>query len=396
VVSAVGTVIAPASVDEVSDVLRGAAKQSVLIAGAGTKEHWGGSPSRVDIRLETRRLAGVTAHDPGDLVVTVRAGTRLSDLQAVLGLARQRLALESPSPQATVGGVLAAGEAGPSRLRFGSGRDQLIGAEFVRADGVIAHSGGRVVKNVAGYDIGRLLCGSYGTLAVLTSATFRLHPLPAERAFVCCPIEPAAKAAAHRSLSPDQEYAASVAAALAPAVNPTAVEIDVRDGVGTLAVLIEGSREGVQARAAEAARALGGTVTEEPEWWGRYPFGADEIALRLALPVSKVGRILRTLGHAGAIAVRGSAGSGVLHAALPQQTSTDDLNGLLEQVRAELATFSVAGAPGGSCVVLAAPPAVRDAVDLWGPVPGLALMRRVKQRFDPRRRFVAGRFVGGL
>ena len=131
----VATTAAPASVEEVSEVFRAATAggQSVLIAGAGSKAAWGGTPSRVDVILQMTRLAGVVSHDPGDLVVTVRAGTRMRDLQAVVGLAGQRLALEAPSPQATVGGALAASEAGPLRHRFGTGRDLRLVRDAGRA-----------------------------------------------------------------------------------------------------------------------------------------------------------------------------------------------------------------------------------------------------------------------
>jgi glycolate oxidase FAD binding subunit len=340
----------------------------------------------VDIVIETRRLRGVTEHEPGDLVATVGAGTSLHDLQSVLGLAGQRLALEAGTPTATVGGVLATGEAGPLRLRYGTGRDLLIGVEFVRSDGVVARSGGRVVKNVAGYDIGKLLCGSYGTLGVMTSATFRLHPVPAERAWVTCPVASTA------------DLADLVARAMDPAVQPSAVEVNLTGGSGTLALLIEGTATGVPVRAAAATRVLGSgaAVGAEPRWWGQYPFLFDAIALKLAVGVGRLPAVLDALAGAagpaaGDVTVRGSAGAGVLHAALPGSTSASQLDAILRAVRA-----ATGGIGHGSCVVLAAPEAVRASVDIWGPVPGLDLMRRVKERFDPDGRMAAGRFVGGI
>jgi glycolate oxidase FAD binding subunit len=381
-------VVTPADAAEVADVVRAAAGdgRTLLPRGAGTKSHWGGLTSKVDVVVETRRLRGVTDHEPGDLVATVGAGTSLHDLQGVLGLAGQRLALETGSPTATVGGVLATGEAGPLRLRYGTGRDLLIGVEFVRPDGVIARSGGRVVKNVAGYDIGKLLCGSYGTLGVMTSATFRLHPVPAARAWVSSPV-------ASNADLPDL-----VARAMDPAVHPSAVEVDLVGGSGTLAVLIEGSATGVPVRAEAATRALGGraAVGPEPRWWGQYPFLFDAIALKLAVAVGRLGTVLDALaGAAGSaaadLAVRGSAGAGVLYAALPGATSASQLDGILRAVRA-----AAGGVGHGSCVVLAAPASVRASVDVWGPVAGLDLMRRVKERFDPYGRMAAGRFVGGI
>jgi glycolate oxidase FAD binding subunit len=378
-------IVAPSSAAEVADVMRAAAG-AVLPRGAGTKSHWGGVISTVDTVVETRRLRGVTEHEPGDLVATVGAGTSLHDLQGVLGLAGQRLALETGSPTATVGGVLATGEAGPLRLRYGTGRDLLIGVEFVRPDGVLARSGGKVVKNVAGYDLGKLLCGSYGTLGVITSATFRLHPVPAARAWVAHPVAAPAEL-------PDL-----VARAMDPAVHPSAVEVTLTGGSGTLVVLIEGSAAGVPVRAEAAIRALGdqATVAAEPRWWGQYPFLFDAIALKLAVGVARLGAVLDALNEAAGAAaadvtVRGSAGAGVLHAALPGATSASQLLSILRAVRA-----ATGGVGHGSCVVLAAPEEIRASVDIWGPVAGLDLMRRVKERFDPHGRMAAGRFVGGI
>jgi len=373
-------VVRPDDAAGVADVLRGDGR-TVVIRGAGTKQAWGGPFSTVDFVLETTRLVGVVSHEPGDRVATVRAGTPLRDLQAVLALAGQRLAVESGHPGATVGGVLAAGEAGPLRLRYGSGRDLVLGVRFVRADGVPARSGGKVVKNVAGYDLGRLLCGSYGTLAVVTEATVKLHPLPAASAWVVAP------------LSTVGELATLVDAAESPSVVPSAIDLDWTDGSGQLAVLVEGSRSGVAERAA-SLRALPESVVTDapPPWWGAYPFADGDVGLRLAVPVSTLPAVLRVLvdrfGHA--VRIRGSAGAGVLHAGVTPPVSADTVAAALRGVRAILP------GTGGSCVVVTAPAGLRESLDLWGPVAGIGLMRRVKAQFDPAGRFASGRFVGGL
>jgi len=381
-------VAAPGSTAQVAAVLRAAAEAGLAVVprGAGTKTGWGAPPSTVDIVLETGRLSGVAEHSPGDLVATVGAGTPLRALAAALAPAGQRLSLEVGSADATVGGVLATGEAGPLRLRHGAGRDLLIGAELVRADGVVAHSGGRVVKNVAGYDVGKLLCGSYGTLAVLTSATFRLHPLPRARAWV------------GRAVRSPQELRELVGGVLATTVEPVAVEVDLPgDGglSGTVVALLEGTPGGVAKRAAATQELLGPdawVAPEPPPWWGRYPFAAGDAALKLVAPVDDLHAALYALRDAAGagVPVRGSAGTGVVFAALPGTTEPARLSTILDSVR------SVLAARGGSCVVLAAPPSLAGAVDLWGPVPGLSLMRRVKEQFDPDRRLSPGRFVGGI
>ncbi len=395
----VGETIAPADTDAVAAALRDA-RGPVAVRGAGTKSTWGGELSHVDLVLETTRLSGVVAHEPGDRVVTVRAGTRLADLQALLGLARQRLAVESPLPDATIGGVLASGEAGPLRLRYGTGRDLLIGVRFVLGDGVVARSGGRVVKNVAGYDLGRLLCGSFGTVGVITEATFRLHPLPAASAWVSFPwgngpsSPSGVQGAANASLP--VALPEVVAAVRAPSIDPSAIELTLSGDDAEIAVLIEGSAAGVAARAEVLRRALGvpdAVVTDTPPpWWGRYPFGAREIGLRLAVAVSSVPAAIAVLLDrlGGRVTIRGSVGTGVLHAGVPVAVPADDLGAALRGVRALLP------ASGGGCVVLTAPASAKEGLDLWGPVPGIGLMRRIKAQFDPAGRFAPGRFVGGI
>lgn len=407
-VTSAASVVRPADMAGVVDVLRSAAgsdgagpdtaRRTVAIQGAGTKAAWGGSLAPVDIVLSTAGLTGVVAHEPGDRVVTVRSGTPLRWLQEELAASGQRLCLESGYADATVGGVLASGEAGPLRLRYGAGRDLLIGVEFVRADGVVAHAGGRVVKNVAGYDLGRLLCGSYGTVGVITQATFRLHPIPAARAWVTVP-------AVGESKGPLLTAGAVQGTLTNPGVVPSAVEYDLPgSGGGEIVVLLEGSVAGVAARVATLRKALAESLREAsgsvevavadtpPPWWGRYPFGDGDIGLKLAVPVSMVPAILTALrDQFGAdVAIRGSLGSGVLYASLPSGVDSGALSAALVALRARLS------GTGGGCVVLTAPPAIRDELDLWGEVAGLALMRRLKVQFDPAGRFAAGRFVGGL
>src|SRR5919199_6892806 len=162
---------------------------AVVPRGRGTKLAWGRPPERVDLLVDLSRMAAVQDHAAGDLIVDVRAGTPLTAVQETVARAGQRLALDDPLGGATVGGALATNLSGPLRVGFGSARDLLIGVTLVRADGVVAKAGGRVVKNVAGYDLGKLVIGSFGTLAVITGAVFRLHPLPAARSVVRVPVD---------------------------------------------------------------------------------------------------------------------------------------------------------------------------------------------------------------
>lgn len=359
-------VAAPASTEEAAAVLTAAARDdlAVVVRGGGTKLDWGVPPRRLDLIVDTRRLTGVVEHAAGDLIMVARAGTPLDRLD----LGGQQLALDAPLPGATIGGTVAAGTSGPRRLLYGTARDLLIGMTVVRPDGRIAHAGGKVVKNVAGYDLGKLYAGSYGTLGLITECAFRLHPRPAATALV---LRTAAAG----------EIGALLAAVRAEQVVPAAVELDApAAGPVTLAVLVEGTPAGVRDRAARLEKALGGQATDEfPAWWGRYPW--DQVGVKLTVPLSRVPDLL-TAG----VAVRGSAGTGVLHADVP----VEDAPAVVERLRA------IAVRAGGHAVVLTAPPPVRRAVDMWGPVAGLALMRRVKDRFDPGHRFAPGRFVGGI
>ena len=151
----------------------------VTVSGGGTKQSWSNPPQSIDLLLYTAKLNRVVDHAHEDLTVTVQAGLTVAQLQSVLAKRKQRLALDVLWPEhATIGGIIAANDSGALRLRFGSIRDLLIGATVVLADGTIARSGGKVVKNVAGYDLPKLFTGSLGTLGVITEVTFRVHPLP--------------------------------------------------------------------------------------------------------------------------------------------------------------------------------------------------------------------------
>ncbi|MFI7599887.1 FAD-binding oxidoreductase [Actinoplanes sp. NPDC049681] len=361
-------VAAPADTGQAAEILRAAEADGLAVAvrGGGTKLDWGLPPRRLDLIVDTHRLTGVVEHAAGDLITVVRAGTVLSELD----FGAQQLALDSPLPGATVGGVLATNTSGPRRQLYGTARDLVIGMTVVRPDGTVTRSGGKVVKNVAGYDLGKLFTGSYGTLGLITECAFRLHPVPPARAVVLREADV-------------PEVGPLLAAVRGEQVVPTAVEID-HDGSGpvTIAVLVEGTAEGVRDRAARLEKVLGGTVADLPSWWGAHPWPAGGVGVKLTAPLSRVPELL---GIAPGTTVRGSAGSGVLYAGV-----TGDVPRSIELLRA------AAVRAGGHAVVLTAPREVREAVDVWGPVPGLALMRRVKDRFDPGHRFAPGRFVGGI
>jgi glycolate oxidase FAD binding subunit len=370
----------PTSTQQVSEVLRAAAGHGLTVVprGRGTKMSWGVPPTSADVVLDVSGLDQVLDHQAGDLIVETQAGTRLSELQAVVGKEGQRLVLDETVPGASVGGTLATNASGPQRVLVGTARDLLIGLTVVRADGVVAKAGGRVVKNVAGYDLGKLVIGSFGTLAVVTEALFRLHPLPPVQRWVA--VEVADANAAH-------EVVQSVVHAQ---VVPGAVEVDwPAEGPGTVTVQLGGKAEGVEGRVATLRGLLGerSTVREEaPAGWSSYPWGDGDTALKLTTVLSGLRAVLETAREAGAV-VRGSAGSGVLYAAV---ADPERAVAAVDRLRATCARHQ------GSVVVVDGPPEVKQAVDVWGPVAAVDLMRRVKDQFDPDHRLSPGRFVGGI
>jgi glycolate oxidase FAD binding subunit len=401
---AVARVARPSSVEEASQVLAAAAVDglAVAFAGGGSKLGLGNPPERVDLLVSTERLDRVLEHAAGDLVVRAQAGVRLADLQAALAPAGQWLALDPPEPRATVGGVVAADASGPRRLRYGTVRDLIIGITVVLADGTVARAGGKVVKNVAGYDLAKLFCGSLGTLGMLAEATFRLHPLPAAAAVVTLQVD-----------NPEQVGQALRRLARSP-LEPSAVELVVDEWgwPGRLTTVFEGIRPGVEAQAAAAAELLGqvgeasvagpGQTDAALSQLGARPFEKAEVALKAACPPAHLPGVLAELvtGRGrwdGSVSAHAATGvlwmaSGLREGDLrPDSPMAPSVAGSIAAMRKRLA------ARGGSLVVVKAPPELKRAVDAWGP-PGdaVGLMRRVKERFDPDRRLSPGRFVGGI
>ncbi len=383
-----GLVARPTDTGQVADVLRAAAAHglSVVPRGRGTKLSWGTAPTSADVLLDLSGLDQVLDHAAGDLIVAVEAGARLADVREVVGRGGQWLALDETVPGASIGGTLATNTSGAHRVAVGSARDLLIGVTVVRADGVVAKAGGRVVKNVAGYDLGKLVIGSVGTLAVIVDATFRLHPVPVAHRWVSVPVDDPASAAA---LVQDVVHAQVV---------PAAVEVDWTATGGRVSVLLEGREDGVADRSETVCGLLGdGAVigTDAPAGGAAYPWdlGArgDQraIALKLTFVLSGLADVLAAARACGA-SVRGSSGAGVAYAALPSGTPVDEVRAAVESLRA------ACGRNGGTIVVVDAPAAVKAAVDVWGPIPALDLMRRVKDQFDPDHRLSPGRFVGGI
>jgi glycolate oxidase FAD binding subunit len=406
-------VATPTTLEQAAGVVQAAAGLDLAVVprGSGSTISWGRPPTRCDVIADLAQLDQILEYAPGDLVVRAEAGVTLGQLAGVLAEKGQRLALDGP-PGATVGGVVARNAAGPLRLRYGLPRDLLIGITIVRADGHVAKAGGKVVKNVAGYDVGKLFAGSQGTLGLIAQVTFRLHPLPELSAYVIEKYHDSAAAAE-----------AALTAAASP-LQPTAVELDRPRPGGPIQVgtLLDGTPSGVSARAERMRTVLGPgaqSTLASPDWWGRIgeaapgPVGGTlgGTLVRVTFWAAELRPVLDAIDAVAtdtgvAAAVGGSAGAGVLYALLPADSDPEQVAVFVRALRAATGPGPAAGGSGalagsggparGSVVVLAAPTAVLDAVDPWGPIPSLGLMRAVKQQFDPGNLMAPGRGPGGI
>jgi glycolate oxidase FAD binding subunit len=336
--------------------------------------------------LSTTRLASIVDHCAGDLTATVGAGMTLEAVNAALSRAGQWLPLDPPwADRATIGGIIAANDSGPRRHRHGTPRDLIIGVEFVRADGTVAKAGGKVVKNVAGYDLARMLCGSFGSLVVVTSATFKLSPFAAVSRTVVASVRDAAACA---------ELATAIASA---PLTPTALEIE--SPPHRVLVRFETTERAADAQADAAGalcRSAGAEATivsgsEERDLWSGYESAvwrehADSLIVKVSVLPSDVRELL---DQGAAASVTGRATLGVLY--LRWHGAETAGATWLEQLRSRIARR------GGTAVVAAASRAFSGTIDPWGPIAApRSLVAAVKSRFDPHNILNPGRGPGGL
>jgi glycolate oxidase FAD binding subunit len=354
----------------------------------------GNPPRDLDLIVSTSRLNKVIEHTPGDQVVRVQAGLKLQDLQEQLAGSNQMLGIDPPETRAgaTIGGIVAANSSGPRRYSYGTVRDLIIGITVVLPDGTIAKAGGKVVKNVAGYDLSKLFTGSLGTLGVIATCNFRLHPKPEVSCTVAVELGD--------TLSAGQATQAIVHAQLVP----SAVELHWSEEQKLLSVLIEGIPSGVEAQAEMASYLLKGfgevrTLSdEEVEDLGPLNppgIGDEEVEIHVSAPPAELTGVLdsalgATERRGVTPRITGHAGIGTTYLAL----SRGDEEAWV-QVTEELREIWVRR--GGSVVVRKAPPSTKSRLEAWGPVGDyLDLLRRVKDKFDPGGNLNPGRFVGGI
>jgi glycolate oxidase FAD binding subunit len=385
-------VMLPDSVEGVAHVIEWANERGAKLVptGAGTKLDRGAPPERCDILLDLSRISGVIEHAAGDMTVTVRAGTRLGDLRDELAKAGQFLAVDPPVP-GTVGGLIASGDSGPRRLRYGGVRDMLLGVTFVRADGTVARAGSKVVKNVAGYDLPKLLTGSLGTLGVIVEAIFRLYPIP-----------PVSVTAIAKDIGVG-EAARRALRLFASGLVPSIVDYYAEGAVGLLAARFESSPRGAHGQAERALAVMGGAdlLDREPEHalWGVFDSISNteewDVLARLITTQSELpGLLERTRQRAEqaglALSFRAHLGHGHSLIRLHGSDAGAAIS-LLQAIRAD------AESRQSSVVIWRAPREVREHVDVWGdPGEGFELMRSVKRQFDPKGTLNPGRFVGGI
>jgi glycolate oxidase FAD binding subunit len=377
-----GVIVQPASREGVAATLAWAssAQLSVVLRGGGSKLQWGARPARLDVVLDTAGLNRIIDHESGDLTVTVEAGVRLADLNRQLSLQGQWLALDPPFPAATVGGLLATNDSGPCRHRFGTPRDLVIGIELATADGQLGKAGGRVVKNVAGYDLSKIISGSFGALAAVTSATFKLSPI----------------AAAVSSLvveTLDIDTAAALAeGVMGSQLEPVAFDIDARFAAGqagsistllrfaSFPAVVEAETTTASARVAaihHTSRVVSGD--EERRLWevhaARLWHQRGLIVRASWLPANLRPMLLamRSLSSQGRVEVTGrvGVGSGTFLLDVPES----DQREIVDRMR----TLDVFG----NVVVMRGPASLRSQDWVWGTARMTSLAVAIKHELDP-------------
>lgn len=406
----------PRELDELAAVVGAAdrARAKVIPWGAGTRMTIGMPPRAADVAVRTDALDEIIEYEPADLTITLQAGMRLGALQERLRQEGQMLALDpAASDRATIGGLIAANASGPIRLYYGSARDIVIGTKVVNADGVISKAGGRVVKNVAGYDLNKLYIGSLGTVGIIVELSFKLHPLPQAQGMLVA------------SFASYDDAAAAVGSVFRSPLGPGAIELldaDAAKSVAGVAVPSGGCLVIVAALGFEKAviRQLADlremcaradsieSVREGARldrlWSGIREFNDPSLAgtclLKLAVPpsrsaagVQELRRVAAELGFEPTVMAH--AGSGVAYARLRGDSWDADANGRLATLVERSRQF--ARGEGGSLVVEACPVAAKSLLDVWGDVgSSIKIMRALKTNLDPNSTLNPGRYVGGI
>ncbi len=392
--------VAPSSYDQVAEVLRYAHAEglAVIPRGGGTHMHIGNVPGRYDIGLSLLRLDQMVEHEPADLTVTCPAGNTQDRLQRHLGQQGQLVPLGPAwGEETTIGGILAANASGPSRHAYGAPRDFTIGMKVVTADGRITKAGGRVVKNVAGYDLCKLYIGSLCTLGVIVEAAFKLAPMPKVERTAIAAFDTPGRACAfaaelqHRRLSLRAVQLLNATAASAVELAPQELCALVLDLAGTPQA-VERSRREIGDLAQDAAADLRDEETAAKAWESGMRLGPTEEAYLLckatALPTHLPALIESLEAVDGPPHILALPTVGVLYASWPR---LEDAEAAVDRLRTAVTAVD------GSLVLERCPLDIKPRLDVFGdPPPSFDLMRRVKEQFDPKGVLSPGRQVGRL
>ena len=404
--------VRPADADGVAAALRwaGQADFAVYPVGGRTQIDLGNPATRPGIALDLTDLNQLIDFQPADLTVTVAAGMTLAQLDAIVGREDKCVPIWAPlAERATVGGVLAAGASGPLRSAYGLPRDWLIGISVAGADGTLSKAGGKVVKNVTGYDLNRLYTGSLGTLAVITEATFKIAPAPREWAVIFAAFHDADAASEACLNLRNQPFAPLGLHLLNPAAAQRLAAPNLPVGYGPVAVAIVGGRPAaVQRQLIDTALLWLGTLAsvhierDDPAAGmaalANLPAGSHAIAVRINAPPAALSAILGLeacelagAGPPGIVADVGFGGGRLFWWDDFTDADPAELAGSLRKIQDATIAW------GGDAVIERCPEPVKRHLDIWGPQPsGFSIMRRLKQQFDPNNILNPGRFIGGL
>lgn len=384
---------APADVSQIAEVLRvaKAEKLAVVPSGTGTKLGWG-NPVETDIQLSLRRVCSVKSHSWQDMTCTVEAGVAWEKMQAALRKHGQMVALDPLWPRsASVGGVIATNDSGAMRLRYGGLRDLVIGMTVILADGTVAKSGGMVVKNVAGYDVHKLMTGSFGTLGVIADVTFRLHAI--EESATTWTVSPRG-----RDRSAIDSFSEPLLALLDSHLAPSGVQLRTSKDQIALDVRIATVPECVPEQLACVRDIFKGFEINDSDAsvWGareRLFDNSDSIVVKVAVLPANISDACSAMHKwAGDRSVDLSTVAQATGIMTVGFDATIEVAGkLISGMRETLA------ASGGTLVILRSPHRLKDLVDPWGQPPNaLPLTRAIKRRFDPEGNLSPGRFFGGI
>lgn len=402
----------PASIEEVAAIMKYASEQhlSVLPVGGGTDLEFGQPPEQYDLALSTTRLNALLEHEAADLTCSVQAGITLADLQQRLKTKGQFLALDPPHAEhATIGGILAANASGPQRLRYGSARDLVIGLRVVLADGSIARSGGKVVKNVAGYDLNKLYIGSMGTLGIIVEANFKLIPCPEQEQTLLVAFD-SAEQAMQAAINLLSSVVTPSALELLDQTTQQTIQQQIQQAFPASAALLAISFAGVakavtrqisdtQALVARAGGKPAGLIEADAHlrfWDATRQQQNGPVTCKVSLLLDKIVPFLKGAQnicqeHRLTSSAMAHAGSGIIYLQLHPADASDRLASAINQLRALVQSTN------GSLVINRAPASLKVKSNVWGEArPDLKLMQTLKQKFDPAGTFVKGRFVGGL